>query len=286
MTIVLSLASSLLWGVADFLGGKTARRLSALVVVLLSQAAGLVLALLVAAGAGAFPDPLGYLPWAVGAGVAGATAVLLFYRALAIGTMGVVAPLAALGVVVPVGVDLVTGHVPSAVTVAGIVIAVVGVVATAGPTSHGGGRDHTRSIVLAVGAALGFGLLQIGIARGSDYSTLMTMVAMRGASVPLLVVATILTLRARSARGDAGEGRVGARTLLVIVAIGVFDVGANLLFAVASTSGALAVVAVLGSLYPAATVVLARFVDHERLSRTQNLGVAGALAGVVMIAAG
>ncbi len=291
MTIVLALMSSLLWGLSDFLGGKQSRRLPALLVVLISQSAGLIVALATAVATGSFTDPHGYLPWAVGAGLSGASAVVLFYRALAIGTMGVVAPLAALGVIVPVGIGLLGGTLPSVLCLVGIVVAISGVGIVAGPTRSGsGGAGQARSVLLALGAALGFGLLQYAISGGSKYSTVMTMVAMRATSVPVLAVITVLAWRAstdlRTAGNHQGTGPDRWRLLAVIALIGVLDVSANLLFAVATVSGALAIVAVLGSLYPAATVLLARTVDHERMTRLQNLGVLTAITGVAFVAVG
>ena len=222
--------------------------------------------------------------------MSGASAVVLFYQALAIGTMGVVAPLAALGVVVPVVIGIFSGSLPSIVCCAGIVVAIGGVVAVAGPGGgHGRAGGHSRSMLLAIGAALGFGLLQYAISGGSRYSTVMTMLAMRCASLPVLAVVCYFSLRPTPGTSPARRGVVAnltPRTLLVIGAVGVFDVGANLLFAIASVSGALAVVAVLGSLYPAATVLLARIIDHEQLTRLQNIGVVVAVVGVAMIAAG
>jgi drug/metabolite transporter (DMT)-like permease len=286
MTILLALASSLMWGVADFSGGKASRARPALLVVLVSQATGLVAALGAALVTGAFSDPVQYLPWAVGAGLAGACAVLLFYRALAIGTMGIVAPVAALGVVVPVAIGLFGGALPSLLCLSGIVIAIAGVIVTARPNRTSRSTDaRARSIVLALGAALGFGLLQYAISGASAYSTVMTMVAMRATSVPVLAVAALLFLPSAT-RGAGSPGRLGRGLLVIIIAVGVFDVSANLLFALATVSGELAIVAVLGSLYPAVTVLLARIIDHERLSRVQNLGVAAAIIGVAMIAAG
>lgn len=214
--------------------------------------------------------------------------MLLFYRALAIGMMGVVAPLAALGVVVPVVIGLLGGTVPSVVSLVGMVVAVIGMVTTAGPSRSGDDRGgQARSVWLALAAAAAFGLLQYAISGGSKYSTVMTMVVMRITSVPGLAVITWFALRPRSS-GDPVAVRAARspRTVLIVVVIGVFDVGANLLFATASVSGALAIVAVLGSLYPAATVLLARVIDKERLTRIQNVGVLAAVAGVALIAAG
>ncbi|MGI8446510.1 MAG: EamA family transporter [Streptosporangiaceae bacterium] len=287
MTILLALASSLLWGVADFFGGKTSRRVLALLVVLISQAAGLVAALITAAASDSFAAPAGYLPWAMGAGLAGASAVVLFYRALAIGTMGVVAPLASLGVIVPVVIGLFGGSLPSVLCLAGIVVAIGGVVTTAGPSRSAARTSrHARSVLLAIGAAVGFGLLQFAISGGSKYSVVMTMVAMRGTSVPLLAVIALIALRAPSGHPDRHPVSLHPRLLGLIAVIGIFDVSANLLFGRATVSGSLAIVAVLGSLYPATTVLLARLVDGERMSRVQNAGVLAALAGVAMIAAG
>ena len=283
MTILLALMSGLMWGAADYFGGSASRRWPALLVVLVSQAAGLVFAMTVAVASGAFSAPTGYLPWAIGAGIAGAGALVLYYRALAIGTMGVVSPIASLGVVVPVVIGLATGALPSVLCVSGIAVAIAGVVLTAGP-SRGGHRTprHGLSVLLAVGSAAGFGLVLYAISGGSKYSAVMTMATMRTTSVPLLLIlASIMFRGPRHPRLERSP-----RLVIVIVICGVFDVGANLLFGVASNRGALAVVAVLGSLYPAGTVLLARFLDHERMSKVQNAGVVAALAGVAMIAAG
>lgn len=286
MTILLALVSGLMWGAADYFGGSASRRAPVLLVALISQAAGLVFVVLTAVVSGAFSASRGYLPWGIAAGLTGAAALLLFYRALAIGVMGVVSPIAALGVVLPVGLGLLTGALPSMLTFAGIVVGVAGVVATAGPSRSGErGAAHRRSVLMAIGSATGFGLVLYAISRGSEWSTAMTMVTMRSTSVPLLLMVTGITFR--GGLGDALGRLVRLPHLIAIIGVcGVLDVGANLLFGAASNAGALAVVAVLGSLYPAGTVLLARFLDEERLSRMQNAGVVAALAGVAMIAAG
>ncbi len=286
MTILLSLASSLLWGVADFLGGKTSRGRLTVSVVLFSQLAGLVAVLIVALVTGSITTSPDYVPWAIAAGLTGCCAVVLFYQALAVGTMGVVAPVAALGVVIPVAIGIVRGVMPSTLCIAGIVLAIGGVVVAARPADSGARSDrHVRSVLLAVGAAIGFGLLQYAISGGAEYSTVMTMVVMRCTSVPVLAIVTALTLRARNGRHELAQS-FSMGVVALIVVIGIFDVGANLLFALATVSGALPVVAVLGSLYPAATVLLARIFDHERMSGVQNAGVLSAITGVAMIAAG
>src|ERR1700712_3746865 len=194
MTILLALTSGLMWGAADFFGGSASGRWRGVLVVLTSRAAGLVLVLLIALAVGAFSAPPGYLPWAVGAGLAGAAALLLYYRALAIGTMGVVAPIASLGVIVPVVIGLFTGTLPTALCLAGIVVAIVGVVASPGPGGSGDHRakpGHSRSVVMAIGSAAGFGVVLFAISEGARYSAVMTMVTMRSASVPALLVVAV-----------------------------------------------------------------------------------------------
>jgi len=124
----LALLASLLWGVSDFLGGTAARRLTATSVVALSQAAALVALVVVATATGAFDDDTAYLGWALAAAVVGLVALTSFYAALAAGTMGVVAPIAALGVALPVAGGLLQGDRPSAWQGGGLVLAIAGVV--------------------------------------------------------------------------------------------------------------------------------------------------------------
>jgi len=281
---LLALLSSLLWGGADFLGGTMSRRLPSTLVVGASQAAGLVSITLVAVLAGAFGTDLDYLPWAGLAGLAGLVGLVSFYAALAAGTMGVVSPIAALGVVVPVIVGLARGERPGALQLVGIGIAVAGVVLASGPELSG--RAGARPLVLAAVAALGFGFALLFIAEGSRTSTLMTLVGMRATSVSVLAV-TLVVVSARARRtSSAPVPRLARRDVGLVTMVGLGDVAANLTFGVASTRGLVSVVAVLGSLYPVVTVLLARLILAERLGRAQTIGVAGSLAGVALIGAG
>lgn len=284
MSAVLALLSSLLWGSSDFLGGILSRRLPAVLVVGLSQVAGLASVAAAAAIAGAFDAPTGYVGWAVGAGLAGVIGLVAFYAALASGTMGVVSPIAALGVVVPVLVGVGQGERPSPLQVVGIVVAIGGVVLASGPELSG--RAGARPLILAVVAACGFGLALLFIAKGSRESTLMTLLTMRITSVTVLGLALVV-MAARARRAGAPPGpRLEPRDFALLAVVGVADAAANLTFGWSSTRGLVSVAAVLGSLYPVATVLLARGLLHERLGRAQSIGVASALAGVVLIAAG
>jgi drug/metabolite transporter (DMT)-like permease len=277
--VVLSLLASLLWGTADFLGGTVTRRLATTTVVGLSQLVALVGLVPVALLTGALDEPRAYVLPGIAAGVVGPLALAAFYRALAVGTMGVVAPVAALGVVVPVVAGLAGGESPSGLQLVGIAAAVVGVVLASGPELSGGGA---KPLLLAAVAALGFGTIFLLLAEGSGSGTLgavvMTLLTMRLTTVLLLGALLLGT------RGSVRD--VGRRDLPALVAIGGFDVGANAAFAIASQSDLISVTAVLASLYPVVTILLARQVHGERLVGPQLPGVALALVGVVLLAGG
>jgi len=275
MAIALALLSSALWGTADFLGGLHSRKRKAMAVVAGSQLAGLIVVSVAAVVVGAYRAPLGWIPWSVGAGLIGALGLVAFYAALAAGTMGVVSPIAALGVAVPVAAGFLQGETPSALQLVGIVVALAGAVATSGPELSGAGG--ATSVLLALFAGLCFGTVFTAIDYGAESSAVMTMVGMRFSSV------TAFALVALAAGSIAGIGRPD---LVPLTVIGVFDVGANLSYAVASTLGYVSVVSVLSSLYPVGTVLWARAVLHERLRRVQVAGIAVTILGVAVISAG
>jgi drug/metabolite transporter (DMT)-like permease len=281
MPAVLALLSSVMWGSADFLGGTLTRRAHAVAVVACSQVLSLLVVLPFAALTGAFDDPTGYLPWALAAGLVGMVSLIAFYAALATGTMGVVAPIAATGVVVPVAIGLAGGDRPHAIQLVGVVLAIAGVVLASGPeirgVETGRARGGARSLLLALFAAVGFGLVLWLLAKGGHYSVPMTLVTQRTAS---LGVAVVLALAVRS------SGGLTRRDLPLLLLIGVGDATANGLFTFATRGGLVSLVSVLGSLYPVVTVLGARFVHGERMRPIQNAGVVSALAGVTLIAAG
>lgn len=277
--IALGLSSSLCWGFADFMGGIQSRRYAALSVTAVSQAAGTVLIVVVVLASGrAAPGVTSLLP-AAAAGAAGAVALVSFYRALAIGTMSVVAPIAATGAVVPVAVGLAGGDRPGPLQALGMAAAVIGVVLASREFHDDAERRAAgrTSVWLALAAALGFGLFFVGLKASASHDILWTLLAARvGALIAL--AGPLIALRSRLA--------VGVRSLPVIAVIGVLDISANGLFAVASTKGLLSVVSVVSALYPVATVLLARFILKERVLRVQAVGIVAALAGVALIAAG
>ena len=276
LAIALALCASLSWGLGDFVGGLKSRTLHVLTVLVLSQVVGLAAALtwVVASGDG-FPGwPA--TAWAAAAGASGCVGIGTLYRGMAIGAMGIVAPISAVAAVIPFTVGIASGERPSALQVIGILLALVGVgVASREPSHKGGGRAD--GIGLALMAALAFGLYFVFADRAADASIPYAVATARGVSLLLALVAALVV---------GASLRPGRASLPALAVVGLCDVGANMLFSLATTRGFLSVISVLSALYPIATVVLAALVLRERVSAVQRLGVAGALVGAAMITAG
>jgi drug/metabolite transporter (DMT)-like permease len=275
--LIYSLASAFSWGISDFLGGLTSRRLPVLGVLAVSQPAGLILIAVLIPLVGADPISADKLVIAFLAGAASLGGLGAFYAAMAMGTVSVVAPIASLGVVVPVAVGLARGDAPAAIQLVGLIPAMAGVVILSYEENPEHASVARRAIVLAILAGLGFGIFFTGLDVAAADRPGWAILAVRVGGVTTLAAALLVT-RPRLA-GVAGA-------VPVLLTIGFFDVLANALFAVASTKGVLPVVAVGGSMYPAFTVALAHGVLGERLAPIQWSGVLLALAGVAMIAAG
>jgi drug/metabolite transporter (DMT)-like permease len=277
LALALSLASSLSWGISDFMGGLQSRKMHVLVVVLLTEAVGLALGLLALPVLSGHSMSAGDLLLAAAGGMAGAVGLIGFYGAMSIGTIAVVTPIAGMGVVVPVAVGLARGEQPAAVQLVGVAVAMTAVALVSYESDEERRSVELRAVALAVAAALGFGIFFVAVDATASIDAANTIAAVRAGGVAAALVAVAIVR----------PSFAGTRAALpVIAAIGFFDFLANALFAVASTKGLLSVVAVGGSLYPAVTIVLAYFVLGDRLTRLRRFGVALALAGIVMIAAG
>jgi drug/metabolite transporter (DMT)-like permease len=279
VAVVLALASAVVYGTADFLGGLASRRASVFGVVAVSQLVGLValFALLPALGG---PVTTADLAWGAAAGVAGATGLVVFFRTLARGVMSVIAPVTAVtAAAVPVLVGLLGGETIAPLTALGIVLALAAVVlvsAEGGLSALRTARPDTIAPALAAGAAFGFFFVLLD--RTSQDSGLTPLVTARIASVALVVAVAL-----------AGRQSLRVpRTALPLVAVsGAFDMTANALFLLATQQpGQLAITGVLASLYPVSTVVLAQVVLRERLVWAQVAGLGTAVAAVVLITAG
>ncbi|MFG1700402.1 EamA family transporter [Nonomuraea sp. NPDC049309] len=274
MTVILATACAIVYGTADFFGGLATRRSRVLSVVVLSQAAGLALILVLLP---LLPGSYGTLAlsWGLAAGLAGAAGLVLFYRALATGVMSVVAPTTAVtSAALPVVFGLATGDRPGVWALVGVALA-LGAVLLVSQEGKGGGQVTPRSVLVSLAAGAGFGGFFILLSMAPGDSGLWPLVGARLSSVSVVALPALVT----------GRGlRPGAGSLPVIVAAGVLDMAANVLYLLAQRDGLLSLVAVLVSLYPASTLVLANRVLGERLRAVQIAGVACALAAVALIA--
>jgi len=288
MTAVFALATSLLWGLADFGGGLLTRRLQALTVVVVSQTlAALVLGAIVVA-TGGWREAGPQLWFAVGAGVVGPAAMLCFYRALALGPMGVVSPLASIGtVLVPLGVGIVAGERPGLLQATGMVVAVVGVLLAGGPRISGAPVAR-QTIVLTLVSALGFGAVMALISEASTTVTglFLALFVQRVCNVAVGGAALYASVR-RGTPALPDGGLAALRGALPALAfVGIADVAANGTYAIAAQHGPVTMAAVLASLYPVVTALAALGVLKERLQAIQTAGASLALVGTVLLASG
>jgi drug/metabolite transporter (DMT)-like permease len=285
VAVLLGVLVALSYGAGDFLGGLGTRAQSVFTVVAASQASALALLVVVVPLEGVAVR-WGDVGLGALSGVIGVVGVLLLYQGLATGAMGVVAPVTAVGAaVVPLGVGLATGERPAVLALVGAVVALAAVALVAsggapggtGPVEGDGRRAGAGSpLLLAVGAGVAFGLVFVLLGATDDEAGFWPLLGARTLSVSLLAAWLVRTRVPFLPRPG---------TRLVVVGAGLLDVTANALYLLAVREGLLSLVAVLSSLYPVATVVLARFVLGERLQPTQLAGLGLGLAGVTMIAA-
>jgi drug/metabolite transporter (DMT)-like permease len=277
IAVALALGASLAWGFADFGAGWSARRLPVFVVAASMQAAGLLVAGLAVLVSGGGPPTWRQAGWAGFAGLVGLVGLASFYRGLAIGTMGIVGPISTTAAIVPLAYGLARGERPAVHQAVGVALAFAGVVgASLEPLEEGRGRKVGAGVGLALLAAAGFGLSLIGLSKAAPGGIAWATMIMRIVALPCL---TALALSVGGAVPPRG------RMLPLLALVGLFDTGATLLYAEASTRGLLSVVAVLASLYPVVILALARMLLHERVARPQLAGVAVALCGVALVSA-
>lgn len=273
--ILFGLFSAAAWGTSDFAAGLASRRVSVLALALAAQTVGMTVALgLAMLRAEPVPAPMDVL-WSGLAGVIGTGAIVALYAGLAVGRMGVVAPVAGvIGALVPVAVGIALEGLPAGIVLVGMAAAVVAVVLV----SRVGGEAGARSgIELGLLAGLGIGLFNVTITRVDEGLVFGPLTIVRVAALVVLVLA-LLARRQRVA--------LPARLAPAIVAIGLLDMAANAGFLLAEQTGSLAVAAVLSSLYPVITVILATIVLRERVTRSHAAGIALALLAIVLIATG
>ncbi|WP_433243896.1 EamA family transporter [Streptosporangium sp. CA-135522] len=274
--VVLATVCAVVYGTADFFGGLATRRSRVLAVVVLSQMTGLALvaALLPFLPGVLTPEGLG---WGMAAGVSGAAGLVLFYRALATGVMSVVAPVTATtSAALPVLFGLAAGERPEPVALGGVLLALVAVLMVSRDSSPAAAERGYGPILTSLAAGAGFGGFFVLLAQAPQDSGMWPLLCARLASITLIALLALVTRRTL---------RPGRGALHIIVAAGALDMVANVLFMLAQQRGMLSLVAVLVSLYPASTLLLARRVLGERLNAVQLVGIGFTLAAVALIAA-
>lgn len=268
----LSLLAAVSWGGGDFSGGVASKRTSVFRVVALAHAAGLVAMIAMALFTGEPLSPASSLLWGAVAGLVGAFGIAALYRALALGRMGVVAPVAAVVTgILPVILGLYTEGLPDRVQIGGFALALLSIWLVAGRNEFGNSR---RGIGLAAMAGVMFGLFLIAGKQAGHGGVFWPLVAARLVSTSLMAVILLFSPR---------DPRALGRTLWLIVLSGLLDSAGNALFIAATRHGRLDVAAVLSSLYPASTVILARVLLKERIAKWQGVGIVCALIAVALI---
>jgi uncharacterized membrane protein len=281
---LLALVAALSWGTSDFLGGLQARSIRLALVLAVSMIAGSVTigcVFVVARPDAAFG---GWLVPAVAAGPASVLALALIYRAMAVGPVYVVAPVAAAGALVPVAWAWMHGQPLSTVTALAVVCALVGVTLSgwpAEPAATGAGQRRFRATMLAGAAALAIGCFLVLLGTAAESSPLGAALVMR---LSAMVVSLLWVLAVARPRAAVRELSIAGRSaVLLLVAIGVTDIVAETAYALATHGGNLGIVAVIASLYPAMTVILARIFLAERAGRSQRVGAVLAIAGLAVL---
>jgi drug/metabolite transporter (DMT)-like permease len=278
LAVAAGLLAATFWGAGDFGGGMATKRLPVFLALLGVQAVGLVGALVAAAAAGEPPPTPSNAAWAAAAAVVGTLGLAGLYRALADGHMGIVAPITGvLAAAIPVAVGIATAGMPAPVRLAGFGLAVIAILLVSSADDGSTGR---AGVLLAVGAGVAFGLYFVCVGQ-VEQGVFAPLVVSRTTSSLLVLVVVV------AGRTPVRAAFRGRRRLLGLVALaGVLDVAGNAAFLVAAQAGGLALAAVLGSLYPVATVVLAAVILRERIGRVHAAGVGAAALATILIVGG
>lgn len=273
-SILFSLGSAVCWGIGDFSGGLASRKANVFKVVLLAHSTGLLMMLLFAAAAHEALPPLRDLAWGIAAGISGTIGLVALYRGLAVGTMGVVAPLTAvLTAVIPMTYAMVTNGLPRNIQLLGFSFAAVGIILISRPEKASG---MPKGIGFALLASAGFGGFLTFIKFAGTSTVYWPLAAARFPAVVLMAIAALFS------KEPSG---FSARIVRLALTAGILDTLGNVCFIRATQTGRLDIAAVLSALYPAMTVALAFFVLKERVTRMQYAGIAAALISVPLIAA-
>jgi drug/metabolite transporter (DMT)-like permease len=271
-----ALGSSLSYGVADFLGGTASRRIGTLQFICCTQLIGAFLAGGWVALSGDPVPPPDTMAAAACAGLTMTVALAAFFEAMVVGTMSIVAPVSATGVIVPIGVGIVQGERPGVAQLIGIGAAIVGIVLASRPSGAQPSVSRESGLGLALLAALSSGLALWLIAPASRHGVPWALLVAR--AIPAVILAATVRIRRTSLRSA-----LGSRNASMTLASAVLGSSGMALYAFATVYGQLVIVSVLASLFSAVTVLLAYLVLGERLHRVQQVGVVVMLVGVVLL---
>jgi len=281
MTALLGLAAAFGYGLSDFLGGLLSRRLPYAVVAMIGNAVALGFTLVSILLTEPAQPTAEALMWGAASGLGSAFGTLVLFRGLARGQMGIVAPLSALGTAaLPVMIGVALGDRPSAIAWAGVALALpaIWLISTSGSPAVGGKLG--AGVVDGLLAGVGFALLLVGLGLAGDGSGLRPVAAMQATSLAILAVLTI------ARRPALDRGALTSRDIAGLAAMGISGGIAAVCYFLSTHEGLLSIVAVLTSLYPAVTVVLAAMLLHEAITRRQAVGLAIAVAAVLLIVLG
>jgi drug/metabolite transporter (DMT)-like permease len=277
LAIAAALGSSFVYGLSDFLGGRKSRSLALLNVLLVSQGAALIALVAILMCVGDQPPDLGSLLWAASAGLCEAVGVAALYRGLAVGAVSIVAPVGATAPAVAVAAAIALGERPGPAQIAGFALTALGIGLTTRESSGGARAGAVRpSVIFGMLSAFGFGGFLVAMDAASEGSVPWALLVARLTAVTVFVAAALITRSSVTLR---------RADLPALVLVGLLIVAADALYALASTAGALSVVAILSSLYPLVTLVLARIYLGERIQRPRQIGIATTLGGVAALSA-
>jgi uncharacterized membrane protein len=288
--VVFGLASALAWGAGDFSGGLATKRAPVFTVLAIGHGFGLLMLIGVALLWGESFPAIADLAWGLAAGLSGVIGLSSLYQALAIGRMGLVAPVSSvLAAALPVLFGTLIEGRPGALTLAGFGLALLGIWLVAGVGGAAGGR---AGLGLAVLAGCGFGVLFILLDRVSEGAVFWPLVAARCGSFALVMLIVVMrrsyqNQEPRTENHSAILGSqfsiLGSQVLLPVLLAGALDVAGNVFFVLATQSGRLDIAAILSSMYPASTVILAALLLGERVTRPQLAGIGAVLTAIVLI---
>ena len=278
-TTVFGVSAALVWGTADFTGGISAKRAPAIPVVAIAHGTSLLLLLLWVAIARVPIAAPANLLWGFFAGIAGSIGLICFYHALSLGQMGLNAAISGLlTAAIPVLFSFARNGTPGAIQLAGFAVAALSIFLIAYVPRTGKARP--AGLLYAIAAGFGFGILLIGLKFASQNGVLWPQISARIASVIVAGGASLPLLRKNR---EQRARLVQPATLALATLAGLLDTGGNMLYMLATRAGRLDVAAMLSSLYPAATILLAHWLLRERTTRLQTAGMVLALAAVALI---